>query len=93
MPFTKYRDNFGPETLTVLESAFNETWEVLHSSGGEFDQEVTRTALADLIISYAARGETDPKLLKALAVQALPYALGISVPEDEAEADVQPLKH
>ena len=72
MPFSSYRDNFDSETLAVLESAFNEAWEVLLASGGDFDQEATRTALAELIISFAAEGETDPKRLKALALAALP---------------------
>ena len=72
MPFSSYRDNFDSETLAVLESAFNEAWEVLLASGGDFDQEATRAALAELIISFAAEGETDPKRLKALALAALP---------------------
>jgi len=49
MPFSDYRDNFDPETLAILEAAFNEGWEVLMASGGDFDQEATRNALADLI--------------------------------------------
>ena len=28
MPFSDYRDNFDPETLAILEIAFNEAWEV-----------------------------------------------------------------
>ena len=44
MPFSNYRDNFEPETLAVLEVAFNEVWEVVQASGGEFDQETTRSA-------------------------------------------------
>ena len=76
MPFSNYRDNFEPETLVVLEVAFNEVWEVVQASGGEFDQEATRSALADLIMSFAAEGETDPKRLKAKVLAALPYVLG-----------------
>jgi hypothetical protein len=76
MTFNKYRDNFEPETLVVLEVAFNEAWEGVQASGGEFDQEATRSALADLIMSFAAEGETDPKRLKAKALAALPYVLG-----------------
>ena len=44
MPFSDYRDNFDPETLAMLEAAF-ETWEVSMPSGGAF--EATRNALAD----------------------------------------------
>jgi hypothetical protein len=29
MPFSDYRDNFDPETLAIVEAAFNEAWEVL----------------------------------------------------------------
>ena len=75
VPFSNYRDSFDPETLAILEIAFNEAWEVLATSGGNFDQNATRDALADLIISFAAEGETDPKQLKALALAALPRTL------------------
>jgi hypothetical protein len=75
MPFSEYRDNFEPETLVVLEAAFNEAWEALRISGANFDHETTRKALAELIMSFAAEGETDPKRLKALALAALPRTL------------------
>ena len=75
MPFSNYRDNFDPETLAILEIAFNEAWEVLLASGGNFDQKATRDALAELIISFAAEGETNPKRLKELALADLPRFL------------------
>ena len=75
MPFSDYRDNCDPETLAILEIAFNEAWEVLLASGGTFDQMATRDALAELIVSFAAEGETDPKRLKQLALSALPRTL------------------
>jgi hypothetical protein len=75
VPFSDYRDNFDPETLAILEIAFNEAWEVLLASGGTFDQMATRDALAELIVSFAAEGETDPKRLKQLALSALPRTL------------------
>ena len=73
MPFSEYRDNFDPETLAILEIAFNEAWEVSLAGGGVFDPKATRDALAVLIISisFAAEGETDPKRLKQLALSAL----------------------
>ena len=74
-PFNNYRDNFDPETLAILEAAFNEAWEVLTNSGGTFDQEATRNALADLIMSFASEGETNPKRLKELVLAALPRTL------------------
>jgi hypothetical protein len=75
VPFSNYRDNFDPETLAILEIAFNEAWEVLLASGGNFDQKATKDALAEVIISFAAEGETDPKRLKALALADLPRTL------------------
>ncbi len=72
MPFTRSRDNFDPETLRVLNAAFNEAWNVLESGGIQFDREATRTALADIIIKFASQGEIDPDRLKALALTALP---------------------
>jgi hypothetical protein len=75
VPFSNYCDNFDPETLAILEIAFNEAWEVLLASGGHFDQKATRDALAELIISFAAEGETDPKRLKELALADLPRTL------------------
>jgi hypothetical protein len=75
VPFSDYRDNFDPETLAILEIAFNEAWEVLLASGGTFDQMATRDVLAELIVSFAAEGETDPKRLKQLALSALPRTL------------------
>jgi hypothetical protein len=75
VPFSNYRDNFDAETLAILEIAFNEAWEVLLASGCAFDQKATRDALAELIMSLAAEGETDPKRLKELALADLPRAL------------------
>ena len=75
MPFSNNQDNFNPETLAILEAAFNEAWEVLVTSGGTFDQEVMRNALADLIMTFAAEGETNPKRLMELALAALPRTL------------------
>jgi hypothetical protein len=74
VPFRSYRDNYSPETLTILESAFNEAWDTLVASGGDFNQDETRRHLAELIISFAAEGESDPKRLKQLALAALPRA-------------------
>ena len=72
MTFLRYRDNFDPESLAQLETTFNDVWTVLQHNGQFFDQKKTRTAIADLIIRFAAQGETDPARLKALALAALP---------------------
>ena len=81
MPFSSYRDSFSPETLAVLEAAFNGAWEAVVTSGVACDQQATRTALADAIVYFASEGETDPKRLKQLALAALP---GRSLPKGEA---------
>ena len=75
MPFSNYRDSFSPETLAVLEAAFNAAWDAVVASGVECDQQATRTALAEAIVYFASEGETDPKRLKELALAALPRAL------------------
>jgi hypothetical protein len=68
MPFSSYRDNFDSETLAVLEIAFNEAWEVLLASGGDFDPKTTRDALAELIISFAAEGGDGPEATEGTGV-------------------------
>ena len=75
MPFSNYRDSFSPETLAVLEAAFNAAWDAVVASGVDCDQQATRTALAEAIVYFASEGETDPKRLKELALAALPRAL------------------
>jgi hypothetical protein len=74
VPFTAYRDNYSPETLHILEAAFNEAWDTLVASGGDFNRDETRRQLAELIMSFAAEGQNDPKRLKQLALAALPRA-------------------
>ena len=75
MPFSNYRDSFSPETLAVLEAAFNAAWDAVVASSVDCDHQATRTALADAIVYFASEGETDPKRLKELALAALPRAL------------------
>ena len=75
MTLTYHRGGFDPETLAILEAAFNEAWEVIEASGGQFDPNATRNAIADLLISFAAEGERDPKRLKGMCLADLPRAL------------------
>ena len=70
-PFRQYYDSFEPEALALLEIAFHQTWTVVQQNGN-FDQEATRTAVADLIIAFASQGENDPQKLKVLVLAALP---------------------
>jgi hypothetical protein len=75
MTFTYARGSFDPGTLAILEAACNVAWEVIEASGGEFGPNATRNAIADLVISFAAEGERDPKRLKAMCLADLPRAL------------------
>ena len=52
--FSGYRESFSPETLAVLEAAFNAAWDAVVASGVDCDQEATRTALADAIVYFAS---------------------------------------
>ena len=70
--FRQYYDRFNPERLALLETALNETWIALQSSGSSFDETKTRAAIADLLVKFAAQGERDPQRLKALVLAALP---------------------
>jgi hypothetical protein len=70
--FSQYHDSFDPETLALLETAFNETWMALQSNGNIFDQDTTRTAIADLVVKFASQGERNPQRLKSLVLAALP---------------------
>jgi hypothetical protein len=67
-PFRQHYDSANPETLALLE-----TWAALKSNRNKFDEIETRTAMADLIVNFAAQGQRDPKKLKALVLAALPY--------------------
>jgi hypothetical protein len=70
--FQQHVDSFNPETLALLQSVLDETWTTLRTNGNTFDETKTRTALANLIVSFAQQGERDPLRLKALALAALP---------------------
>ena len=73
-PFRQHSDSFNPETLAVLGNVLDETWTALQTNGNTFDETETRTAIADLIVKFAAQGERDPKRIKALVLAALPTA-------------------
>jgi hypothetical protein len=58
---------FGPETVRILASAFNDAWARLQASnapiaGADYASEA-RTILAESIIALAKAGETDPRNL------------------------------
>jgi hypothetical protein len=69
-PFRQHYDSVNPETLALLETVLNETWAALKSNRNKFDEIETQTAMADLIVNFAAQGQRDPKKLKALVLAA-----------------------
>jgi hypothetical protein len=70
-PFRQHYESFDPETLAVLEISFNETWIELQRNGNGFDQASLKTAVADLIMKFASRGESDPQKIKELVLATL----------------------
>jgi hypothetical protein len=75
VPFTSYRSSFDPETLAVLQAAFDSAWQELQTSGNRLasdaDREAARARLAKRIVAAAAAGERDPAVLKLAALQGL----------------------
>ena len=64
-------DSFDPETLELLEISFHQAWAELQHNSNRFDQAATRDAIADLIILFASQGETDPKKITSMVLEAL----------------------
>jgi hypothetical protein len=56
---------YDPETVELLKSALEEAWASLLP---EQQEAVSRTLLAERILSAAARGERDPERLRAHAL-------------------------
>ena len=71
-PYPQHYHGADPETLALLESVLDETWNNVRTND-TFDEVPTRTAIADLTIQFAGEGERDPQRLKALVLAALPY--------------------
>jgi hypothetical protein len=57
VPFSGYRESFTPETLAVLEAAFNAAWDAVVASGVDCHQQATRAALADAVVYFASEGK------------------------------------
>lgn len=71
--FTSYASNFDPETLQLLQGAFDAAWsEVAASPGVMVDQVAARKMIANRIIdAWRDQGERNPELLKDYAIQGL----------------------
>ena len=68
-PFLKNYDEVNLKTLAILEISFDATCEELQHNPC-LDQTSARTAIADLIMKIASRGQFYPQKIKALALAA-----------------------
>ena len=59
---------FDPETLKILEAAFDEAWAFVLKSGA---QAVSRETLAQCVLEAAEEGERDPQRLLEAALKLL----------------------
>lgn len=73
MPFTQYKASFDPDTLQVLQTAFEMAWsEVAASPGVAVDQQAARNLIARRIVdAWRDHGERDPERLKKYAVEGI----------------------
>jgi hypothetical protein len=75
VPFSPYRSSFDPETLAVLQGAFDAAWQELQTAGSIFAQdaygESAREMLAKKIVAAAKSGERDPEKLRLAALHGL----------------------
>lgn len=72
MPFSGA--SYDPETLALLEQAFNEAWHEVQTTPSAIESgvmEATRKMMALRLMAAANDGERDPQRLKLLAVQAV----------------------
>ena len=56
--------------MSPFRKCYDKAWTELQRSDSSLDQASTKTALADLIITFASHGESDPQKIKALALAA-----------------------
>jgi hypothetical protein len=70
MPFPK--DSFDPETLELMQRAFNSAWEEVDCAlAGAAHPEGLKTMMALRIMASARDGETNTERLKELALSAV----------------------
>lgn len=72
MPLTPYRSSFDPETLDILQQAFDLAWEEAGALNLQIDEKSARDLIAKSIVDAARdRGENNPFRLKCCALSAL----------------------
>jgi hypothetical protein len=69
--FRQHYDSANPERWPCFNRPQRNVG-ALKSKGKKFDEVETRTAMADLIVNFAAQGQRDPKKLKGPILFALP---------------------
>jgi hypothetical protein len=65
--------SYGPQQLAAIYQAFDEAWEALAADIGSDPAEIetARLKLANIILSLAGTGNTDPETLKSTALRLL----------------------
>ncbi len=61
---------YGPETLSLMDSALEQAWRELKSRGDVVDVSAARSRLTTTIVALASVGETDSAKLKRFALNA-----------------------
>jgi hypothetical protein len=61
---------YGPETLSLMDSALEQAWRELKSRGDVVDASAARSRLTTTIVALASVGETDSAKLKRFALNA-----------------------
>jgi hypothetical protein len=61
---------YGPETLSLMDSALEQAWRELKSRGDVADANAARSRLTTTIVALASVGETDSAKLKRFALNA-----------------------
>jgi L-aminopeptidase/D-esterase-like protein len=61
---------YGPETLSLMDTALEQAWRELKSRGNVTDAKSARSRLTTTIVALASVGETDSAKLKRFALEA-----------------------
>ena len=68
---------YGPETLSLMDSALEQAWRELKRRGNVVDANAARSRLTTTIVALASVGETDSAKLKRFALNASNGASGL----------------
>ena len=68
---------YGPETLSLMDSALEQAWRELKRRGPVVDANAAQSRLTTTIVALASVGETDSAKLKRFALNASNEAFGL----------------